>query len=282
MMKQGVLAHIYGQLPLAELAAKVSAGGFTSVQLALAKAISDIDTSNGRLSPGLANHIAEQFDRQNVRIAVLGCYIDPIHPDLSERRHGIERFKEHLRYARDFGCSMVATETGGYTTYQASEPERYAEVGWRILEETISELAEEADKWGVHMAIEPVADHTLHSTERMLQLIEDIPTTALGMLFDPCNMMKTEHVDHQEAFLRDTFEKLAHRMLLIHAKDFTFAPDGTKPYRTAGTGILDYPLFFRLLQEYKPHIDISLEGVPLDDLPQASLYMRQIWQDVQA
>jgi len=277
-MRQSVLSHIYGKQPVADLAARVSAGGFTGVQLALAKAISDIDTRTGKLSPGMGNYIAEQFDRQGVRVAVLGCYIDAVHPDREIRKQEIVRFKEHLRYARDFGCSMVATETGSFDTYKDQNPDNYAEVGWNTLRDTVSELAEEADKWGVHMAIEPVAVHTVHNAEAMIRLLEEVPSSVLGMLFDPCNMMKPEYVADQQAFLRDVFEQLAERIILIHAKDIQLAPDGSKQECVAGTGMLDYPYFFELLQQYKPHVDISLEGVTSDQLPEASLYMRQIWQ----
>ncbi|MEW4372531.1 sugar phosphate isomerase/epimerase family protein [Paenibacillus kandeliae] len=278
-MRQSVLSHIYGKQPAADLAVRVAAGGFKGVQLALAKAISDIDTSNGKLSPGLGNYVAEQFDRQGVRIAVLGCYIDPVHPDRDVRRSEINRFKEHLRYARDFGCSMVATETGSFHTYQSTHPDNYAEIGWQTLRETVTELAEEAEKWGVHLAIEPVATHTLHTAELMEQLISEVPSPTVGMLFDPCNMMKTEFVDDQQGFLRGVFERLAERIILIHAKDMQFTANGQKEEVLAGTGILDYPYFFELLQQYKPHIDISLEGVTKEQLPQASLHMRRIWQE---
>ncbi|WP_458121271.1 sugar phosphate isomerase/epimerase family protein [Paenibacillus sp. Z6-24] len=278
-MRQAVLSHLYGKQPVADLAARVAEGGFKGVQLALAKAISDVDTSTGKLSPGLGHMIAEQFDRHGVRIAVLGCYIDPVHPDLEIRRQEINRFKEHLRYARDFGCSMVATETGSLTTYQQAYPDSYREVGWKVLRETVSELAEEAEKWGVHMAIEPVAVHTLHTAELMERLIEEVPSSTVGMLFDPCNMMKHEFMDDQQSFLRGVFEKLAERIILIHAKDIRFTEDGTKQECVAGTGMLDYPYFFELLQQYKPHIDISLEGATREQLPEASLYMRRIWQE---
>jgi len=36
----------------------------------------------------------------------------PYHPDADERKRQIELFKEHARFVRDFGCGIVATETG--------------------------------------------------------------------------------------------------------------------------------------------------------------------------
>ncbi|MDQ0495374.1 hypothetical protein QOZ95_003553 [Paenibacillus brasilensis] len=63
-MTVGVLAHLFGKLPYRELAAKVGAAGFTHVQLAPWRAISDVDFNKpGKFSPGLALSIAEEFRR---------------------------------------------------------------------------------------------------------------------------------------------------------------------------------------------------------------------------
>ena len=277
-MNLGVLAHLLGKQPAAELAKTVSAHGFSYVQLALAKALTDVDSANGKLSPGLGNWIAEQFDRQGVRIAVLGCYINPIHPDKDVRRAELDRFKEHIKYARDFGCSMVATETGSLTTYQDTHPGDYEEVAYRILKESVEELTEEAEKWGVNVAIEPVAVHTLHTPAHMVSLFDEIPSSNLGMLFDPCNLMKLEYEKDQEQFLRDVFEQLYSRMIVIHAKDFYFE-NGQKLETVAGRGALNYPLFFQLLKQYKPHIHISLEGIKAEDAKEAADFLRQTWSN---
>ncbi|SFS93680.1 sugar phosphate isomerase/epimerase family protein [Paenibacillus sp. 453mf] len=276
-MKLGVLAHTFGKQPTSSLAARIAGSGFTSVQLALAKALSDIDSSNGKLSPGLANWVGEQFHNEGIRIAVLGCYINPVNPDAAVRKSELARFKEHLRYARDFGCSIVATETGSVTTYKETHPTSYEEQGFQVLRESVLELAEEADKWGVHVAIEPVSVHTLHTREHMQRLLEEVPSSSVGLLFDPCNLIKVEHVVDQADFLRDVFDQLYDRMIAIHAKDVAFDVSGKKYNPVPGEGILDYPLFFELLKAYKPHIDISLEGVTAEQADDAAAYLRRLW-----
>lgn len=285
-MKLGILAHTYGKLPAAELARKVAEEGFTSVQLALLKAIGDIDCSPGRLSPGLANHIAETFDREGVRIAVLGCYIDPVHPDPDVRRSEIVRFKEHLRLARDFGCGMVATETGSIRTYAESHPSNFEEHGWGVLRETVSELAEEAEKWGVKLAMEPVAGHTLHSLGHFRRLLEEVPSSTIGLLFDACNLLNEERLPKQDELIREAFDTLADRMVLIHAKDLDFGEGGhfagsgrPRLDRPIGGGLLNKELLYRLLKAYKPHIDISLEGVTASEAKPAADTLRRLYAE---
>ena len=75
-MTVGVLAHLFGKLPYRELTAKVGAAGFTHVQLAPWRAISDVDFNKpGKFIPGLALSIAEAFRQHGVSISVLGCYL---------------------------------------------------------------------------------------------------------------------------------------------------------------------------------------------------------------
>jgi L-ribulose-5-phosphate 3-epimerase len=94
MLTLGVRGHDFGKAPVAELAGKIAAKKFTCLQLALAKALTDFDYGLGKLNPGLARRINRAFAAQNIEIAVLGCYINPIHPDLRQREDELARFEE--------------------------------------------------------------------------------------------------------------------------------------------------------------------------------------------
>ena len=112
MLEYGVRGHDFGRMTALELGEAIAARGIAWVQLALAKALTTPDCRTGNLSPGLAKRIAGDLGRSGVGIAVLGCYINPVDEDAGAREAGLARFREHLRYARDFGCPLVATETG--------------------------------------------------------------------------------------------------------------------------------------------------------------------------
>ncbi|WP_379153582.1 sugar phosphate isomerase/epimerase family protein [Paenibacillus sp. sgz5001063] len=253
------MAHTAGCLPLKELTAALQDYGISFVQLALSKAIQDIDTSTGKLSPGLANYIGEQFDRAGIRIGVLGCYINPIHPDPAVRRQEIERFKEHLRYARQFGAPMVATETGSLTTFAEFEPYRYEELGWETLRATVEELAEEADKWGVFLGLEPVSSHTLSTPAKMRRILDEVPSTSIGVVFDPCNLIG-DQVKRQDEIVDEAFSLFGDRIILAHLKDI-YAEGARTRHGQAGGGIFHTAEFLKKLQARKPMIDVSLEDI---------------------
>ncbi len=108
----GVRAHDYGQGSVKEIAERIGQYPVNCVQLALPKSFPFILEQPGQISPGFGNYVRDVFAEQDINIAVLGCYINPIHPDPVERELSLQRFEEHLQFARDFGCAIVGTETG--------------------------------------------------------------------------------------------------------------------------------------------------------------------------
>ncbi|ETT63581.1 xylose isomerase domain-containing protein [Paenibacillus sp. FSL R7-277] len=259
IIRYGTLAHTAGCLPLKELTAALQTYNIDFVQLALSKAIQDIDLSPGKLSPGLASYIGEQFDRAGIRIGVLGCYINPIHPDPAVRRSEIDRFKEHLRYARQFGAPMVATETGAFTTFQEIDPYRYEEIGWDALKATIEELAEEAEKWGVFLGLEGVSTHTLSSPAKMRRILDEVPSSSIGVVFDPCNLIG-EEVHLQDEIVDQSFSLFGDRIILAHLKGI-YEDGGRIRHGAPGTGLFHTAEFLNKLEAHKPMIDVSLEDV---------------------
>lgn len=275
-MAFGTLAHTVGCWPLKQLTEKLSQYDLDFVQLALSKAINDIDLGLGKLSPGLANHIAEQFNKQGIRIGVLGCYINLVHPDPVQRRLEIDRFKEHIRYARQFGTSIVATETGHLNTYLSQDPQRYEEIGWSVLKAGIEELAEEAEKWGVYVGIEPVSGHTITSSEKMMQMLEEVPSDNLGVVFDPCNLLNPTNIDHQAKVVSDAFGHFGNRIILAHLKDVNLISPDSLDVTQPGAGLFNISGFLSQLNEYKPFVDISIEGIRESHINDAVNYLKNM------
>ncbi|MBE0343942.1 sugar phosphate isomerase/epimerase, partial [Paenibacillus sp. 28ISP30-2] len=87
----GIRAHDIENVPLQEAVNIISSKGLTSVQLAVSKSLNDINTKLGSFSPGIAHYISSIFRKKDVQIAVLGCYINMIHPDPSQRRKELDR-----------------------------------------------------------------------------------------------------------------------------------------------------------------------------------------------
>jgi len=64
------------------------------------------------------------------------------------------------------------------------------------------------------------------------------------------------------------FRRLGDRVVVAHAKDVRASADGTD-LPAAGQGVLDYPLFLRLLAGLDREVYLILEHLSLPDVPRA-------------
>lgn len=274
----GVRAHDYGKTSVEELAKRIAAKGFTSVQLPLSKAIANIDTGLGRLNPGMASYIRDVFAAHNLKIAILGCYIQLVHRDPISRRQGIERFKEHLRYARDFNCSIVGTESGSVNPGEPSS-ENHTEEAFQTLVNSVRELVAEAEKFGVMVGIEGVAKETLATPEKIKRLIDIINSNNLQIIFDPFNLITEENYQSQDELYKKSFELFGDRIVIIHAKDFQIE-NGKKQQVPVGKGILNYELLLKLIKTRKPFINVMLEGASPETAVESGEFLKAIYERV--
>jgi L-ribulose-5-phosphate 3-epimerase len=258
MLTFGVRGHDFGKSSPEELARKIQSNHFTCLQLALTKAISGIDAGPGRLNPGLARHIGAVFAANRIHIAVLGCYVNLTHPDPVERATGLTRFKEHLRFCRDFGCSIVGTETGSLNADYSFHPENHGEAAFQTLLSSLASLVSEAEKFGVMVAIEAVASHVVNTPQRMKRVLDTIASDNLQVIFDPVNLLTAANYLEQDRIIEDSFELFGERIQVLHAKDFHLEA-GKLQTAPAGRGHLNYPLLLKRVLAAKPYIYTLLE-----------------------
>jgi len=273
----GFRAHDIGRLPIQELARKISAKGFHNIQLALHKAISGIEPEYGKLSPGMGQLIYSELQKQKITVSVLGCYINPVHADKKIRETGLKRFVEHLKYCRDFGCSVVGTETCAPYPDSARDGTIYTEETFQVFIESLTVLVEAAEKLGSIVAIEGVADKdVIHSHERMQRTLEMIPSPNLAIIYDPVNFLPFKKAAESDELMKEAFRMFADRMVAIHAKDYVLEDGRVNTTIPSGRGKLNYPLLLDLVREYKPMIPVLLENNTPDTIDGTIEFVNQL------
>ncbi|MHB8963978.1 MAG: sugar phosphate isomerase/epimerase family protein, partial [Saccharofermentanales bacterium] len=274
-MRIGVRAHDFGKSSPEKMAKMIGNKNLTSIQLALSKAIEGLDPIDGRLTPGLANYIGETFRKRNIHIAVFGCYINPIHPDKLERKKQLNRFKEHLRYARDLGCSVVGTETGSINPDFSFHPENHSQASYEVFLESLKELVEEAERFGVIVGIEGVKQFVVHSPQIMRKTLDDINSNNLQVIFDPVNFINIENYLKCNEITKEAFELFGERIIAFHAKDFII-DDGKIKLVPIGKGVMDFTIIIELLKKHKPYINFIIEETNIDTIDESLVYINEI------
>ncbi|MGG3561597.1 sugar phosphate isomerase/epimerase family protein [Neobacillus rhizosphaerae] len=274
----GIRAHDIEKPSIEEVADTVSNKGLTSVQLALKKSLKDINSDLGSLSPGFAHTIGSVFKKRELQIAVLGCYINMIHPDLAQRRSELDRFKEHLRFVRDFGCSIVGTETGNVQAEMKYTEENFKEQPFLEVVESVKELVEEAEKFGVIVGIEGGINHPIHTPARMKRLLDLVPSNNLQVIYDPANFISMENYQDQVAVIEEAFELFGDRMVILHAKDFVIEDNQVKMV-PVGHGLLNYDFLFQQLKKKKPYITILMESTTEPYIDGSMAYLKDKYEN---
>ena len=254
----GVRAHDFGRLPAETLAAKIAAKGLVCTQLALTKAIAGLELKPGQLNPGLAFDIGQAFQRHQVQIAVLGCYINPLHPDPATRTGLLNWFKEHLRFARDFGCGLVALETGSLNADYSPHPDNHSAAAFEQSIASLATLVEEAERFGVTVGIEGVSHHAVSTPAKMRTVLDTLRSPNVQVVFDPVNLLSLANHGDQDRVIQESFDLFGDRIAIIHAKDFIVEGDAILPTRT-GQGQLHHARLLDFITHRKPGISILFE-----------------------
>lgn len=278
-MRIGARAHDFGKFSVVEMARRIGERDVDSIQLALTKAITDFKYDLGMLSPGLAKYIKETFQRQGLSIAVLGCYVNIAHPDKLERGILLEKFKEHIRYSRDFGCSIIGTETGSVNHDYSFNPENHGEAALQTLIDSVRALVKEAERFGVIVGIEGVTSHIVNTPERMKIVLDTIDSNNLQVIFDPVNFLSIENYKQQDEMMEKSFKLFGDRIAIIHAKDFIIEDNQMKTVE-AGKGLLNYNILMKLIKSHKPYIEILLENAKVETIDESIGMLKDTYSSI--
>ncbi len=240
-------------------AAKARGEGFSCVHLALAKCIGGVSFDDSALTEGLAAYIRRVFRREELDVAVLGCYFNLAHPDPDKLREIQSRYYGHLRVAALAGAGMVGTETGAPNAAYKLDANTHTDEALHLFMRNLEPVVEQAAHWGVTLAIEPVWNHIVYNADRALEVIRGIGSPNLRIIFDPVNLLSAENADEREHVIGEAMEKLCEYIAMVHIKDFVREGCSLKSV-AAGTGEMDYRSILRFLRARKPFIQATLEN----------------------
>ena len=226
----------------------------------------------GRRTGTKARLITRTLAKHNLKIVALFGYYNVVDPDLARRKRGEQRMQVLIENWKQFNCPVISTETG--TLNEKSEwlesPENATEQGYQACRAALEKLAQAAKQHGAIISIEAYWRNVIDSIARADRVLHDVP--GLKLVMDPCNYYRKEQLSQMDPMLEEMFRRLGKKIVLAHAKDVKAAADGTD-LPASGQGVLDYPLFLRLLAGLNRELFLIIEHLTLDDVPRARDYV---------
>jgi sugar phosphate isomerase/epimerase len=248
----GVRGHdITGVSDPDQLGLRLERLGIKNVQLALNKSFPDLLSGEHEINPGMGNYISRTLLKYSVRIAILGCYINMIHPKLAKREEALRRFEAYVRNAKYFDCSIVASETGSCDTNFNYTEKNFSEEKFLESEESIRRLVKVGEKENVVVAIEPNVMNPIHDVETAIRVFNDISSPNLGIIVDPMSLVTADLVPQQLQIVTDMFKSLGDHVVALHLKDFIIENGNVVP-TTFGKGLLPAEDILKIYASYRP------------------------------
>lgn len=249
----------------------------TVIHLALHKVLKGKERPVEEYDSAYVQEIHDTLAREGVSLSMIGSYFNPIHPDPEIRQAQINRYIINLKYTKQFGCRIVGTETGSHNPDITYDMATYEPENFDLCLKTIDQLVNAAETYDALACIEPVSHHhTISTVERALKVSEMFKSEHFGFIYDPVNLVPYTGIpesdgsvrerpsdEAQERFFRSAFDAWGSRIKTIHIKDYRLNPvDGTKIGNLmAGTGVINWKLFFRLMDEYRIQVPMSMENI---------------------
>lgn len=208
MITPGFYSTFLHQLPVAELAGRLSQAGYKSVEL------------NGDLwSNGFVPHVTPALDAAGrvdvaraisdagMSISALSACLHLAKETAEERRAGIDYLKASVDLARDIGAPMVWVFTGrAFGGMDIATARNY-------LAAALEEVCDHARDRGVKFGIEGCSMHIVAKADEYLDLFKAIPGSDVRVAFDPTHFQLRGEDPVRAA------EQLFDRISNFHVKD---------------------------------------------------------------
>lgn len=238
----------------------------TNLQFALAKTVSDVNFDAVGYDADLSKKIKTELDKHKLTVSVLGCYINPIAENEELQKSQLKRFENFIDYAKDFGATVIGTETG--VLIDPENPHRvdiertHSEETYQLFLNNLKPLVKKAEKLGVTIGIEPVWECPICTPKVLKRLIDDINSDNQEVILDISNMINLENYTKQREMIDEAFDLFGEKIRVIHLKDFTIDENGKK-FAATGTGDLEIEHMFKRIDALKKKPEIILDCLPL-------------------
>ncbi|MCH4058031.1 MAG: sugar phosphate isomerase/epimerase [Lactobacillaceae bacterium] len=273
----GIRAHDLDFQTPEELVQQLRKYHFAHTQFSIEKCFPDLICDYRDCTSGLANYFNNLFTQDQLKISVLGSYVNLSASDLVVRGQAVARFQHYLRLARDFNVSLVGTETGsvgqGFTTAN------FTEEAYRRVRASVIELVQVAEMYGITVGIEAGQNHPIHSATVLKRLLDEVQSPNLRVIFDPVNLLNLENAAQSEQVVSDALEKLADKIEIIHLKDYQINRQKLQVV-PLGTGVMDYQTTLSFIKNQRPGIYTLLEATPGSQVISAEMLLKEKYQQL--
>ena len=195
--------------------------------------------------------------------AVSGTF-NMIHPNPAERLAGLRRLDVIFRQCNWLNTNLVTLCTGtrNPTDMWTAHPDNNRPDAWYDLRQTLDAALLLADQHDLLLGIEPETSNVISSVDKAVQLLRDVNSPRLRIIFDPANLFEHEALPIIRDRIAHGLDKLGPYIISAHAKD----RNAQGRVVAAGKGILPYPDFIGGLKQIGYRGNLIIHGLAADEV----------------
>jgi sugar phosphate isomerase/epimerase len=244
-MKLGIFAKTFPRPTLEQTLDAIVAHGLTQVQFNMVCA--NLPTLPDRIDDALITQIHSAFAERGLEMAALSGTFNLIHPNLHERKLGLERLRILAEAAPSLGANLITLCTGTRDPIDmwAAHPDNNSPAAWDDLLRSLDTLL---NTTSIAFGIEPEITNVISSAAKARQLLDHFKTARLKIVIDPANLFGQGELPRMREKITEAFDLLGPDIALAHLKDINFDPGGiaegsrcASESSSAATGNLHFP-----------------------------------------
>lgn len=248
----GVRGHDYGKGNVKDIFSHIKQDGWECTQLAFKKLVAGV-TTYADVTPEVVTEVLDVMRTLQLDVAVLGTYVELGSLDSDKRKNDVADFISQIPICKALGASCIASET---TYFDYMNPTLNRNEGINALLTSLEAIMPEAERQGVIVALEPVWFHTMNTVEVTRQIIDNVKSPNLKIVFDPGNLISPEWLNRQDELYRRAIDSWGEFIAAVHYKGLHRIEQGYHPC-SLEESVVDYRAVFSALR------DIPQESIPL-------------------
>jgi sugar phosphate isomerase/epimerase len=282
------MTKVFARASVEETAEAVRRAGLEAVQLNLEAA--GLEPLPADLPRELCRRVREAFAARGIEISAVSGTFNAIHPDRGRRAECLRRAGLLASRCDDLGTRVITLCTGTRSeeSMWTDHPGNRLPGAWEEMRETLGALAAHGEREGVRMAFEPEVVNVVDTAEKAERILAEIASPALAVVMDPANYFHPAMLPRMDEVLEDAFRRVGGRIALAHAKDVQPPPPGAEECvrPAAGTGLLNYPLYLRLLEQHGYTGGLIMHSLAEHEVPASARLIRgdllgqEVWRSV--
>src|SRR5438445_2970047 len=172
------------------------------------------------IDPALALRIRTELEKRSLFMVAVSGTCNLIHPDPAQRAQCLRRLQAMIPACREFGTSVVTLCTGtrDATDMWRSHRENDSLPARRDLIASLETLLPLAEKHAVTLGIEPEPANVIATAEQARQLLDDLNSPCLKIVFDAANLLTSHALSEQGSVLSEAAHLLGADTVLAHGK----------------------------------------------------------------